>query len=492
MNRFVNQAKTSMNETLTENGAHAYKSTKSAMLDLFSVAGSLRDADKNRIERLFGDALSENQELATKLLFYCRNVRGGLGERATFRTMLRYVASLHPRIVSANIENIPYYGRWDDLFELIGTPCESDMWRYVKFQLTQDKMDMAAGKPISLLAKWLKSCNTSSAESRRIANKTMRALSMKPSVYRKTLSLLRKYIDVVEKKMSGNQWREIDYESVPSRAHMIYRNAFKTHDASRYEQYIGAVHEGEAKINSSTLYPYDIFEKLGLEASYRGTFSFASYDKTLEEQWKALPDYIGEGANFLVMADTSGSMMGRPMCTSVGLAMYFAERNHGAFKNLFMTFSSAPEYVALQGDTLYDRIKHVPSIVSSTNLESAFWLVLKTAVEGNVPKEDMPKALIVISDGEIDWYYRGDTGFDFIDLMRSEYAARGYEMPNVVMWNVASCHDCYLATTDNYGVQLASGQSPSVFKSLIQNAGKTAYQAMIDTLNDPMYDRVVV
>lgn len=492
MNTFVSTAKKLSNQTTTENGANAYISTGNALVDAFGVIGSLREASPSRVESIFAKAFQEDKLLATKLMFYARNIRGsGLGERKTFRTLLKYMAKTRPEIVKKNLWNIPFYGRWDDMYTLIGTHCEDDMWRVVRKQWFDDIENCLAEKSISMMAKWLKSENATSKESRKLGIETANHIGISPREYRKCLSKLRGHIDVVEKKMSANEWNEIDYEAVPSRAMAIYRNAFKKHGAT-FEQYIKEVEAGNAKINSGTLYPYDIFEKLGFEYSWHGSMRFADYDPVLELQWKALPNYVQDGANFLVMADTSGSMNGRPMATSVSLATYFAERNHGPFKNLFMTFSSNPEFIELKGDTLYDKVKCVKSIVSSTNLEKAFDLVLKTAIKGNVPEQDMPKAIVVISDGEIDGYQNRPHLWDFLSVMRSKFASYGYAMPNVVMWNVASRHDCYLAQSDFLGVQFASGSSPSVFKSLIENMGKSAYQAVIDTLNDPIFDRVVV
>lgn len=500
MNKFVNTAKGVSNVTLTENGAVAYKSTGDSLVDLFGSIGSLRGADYARITKKFADAYAEDPLLATKMAFYARNVRGGLGERHTFRVILKYMAQTHPQTVLNNLSNIPHFGRWDDLYTLVDTDLEDAVWAMIKAQFILDAKNMSAGKPISIMAKWLKSTNTSSSKSVRLGRKTAHALGLTEKNYRKALSAMRKYIDVVEQKMSANDWENIDFEGVPSRAMAIYRDAFKRHGMNLFKEYIEKVEKGEATIKAATLYPYDIFEKMGFTGGgWGGNFKFNHYDQVLEAQWKALPNYVGDGANFLVMADTSGSMMGRPMCTSVGLATYFAERNHGAFKDMFMTFSSRPSFVTLKGDTLYDKVKNVPSIVDNTNLEAAFDLVLKTAIQGNVPAEDMPKAIIVISDGEIDsymgqGYYSGymNRAWGFLDAMRAKFRKHGYQMPNVVMWNVESRHDTYLATTDFLGVQFASGQSPSVFKSLIANMGKSAYDAMVETLSDPMYDCVTL
>ena len=127
---------------LTENGATAYSSTGSAMLDLFGCIGSLRSREESDICRLFVEAYKENPLLAIKCLFYCRDIRGGLGERRTFRVIMRYCAQHHPEAILPNIHLVGMYGRYDDLYELKGTILESEMWAEVKKQLHLDFVNM--------------------------------------------------------------------------------------------------------------------------------------------------------------------------------------------------------------------------------------------------------------------------------------------------------------------------------------------------------------
>ena len=500
-NSFVSKARETGNRTVTENGANSYKSTGDSLVDLFGVIGSLRTAEPQRIERLFASALAEDKLLAMKLLFYARNIRGlGLGERRTFRVILNYLATVYPVLVTKNIHNIPYYGRWDDLWDLDGTVCEDAMYQLVKDQWKEDLANLKKGKPVSIMAKWIPMPNTRSKDP--MADKIMKKLGYKIyREYKTKLHELRMAIDVVEIKMSEGRWSEIDFEKVPSRAMKNYRKAFERHGA-QFAEYIKKVEKGEAKIQASTLYPYDIFKSMTLEwpvYSWGGRadnhFYFKKFDKVAEEQWKALPNYVGDGGNILVVADTSGSMSsfgGLPINISLSLAMYFAERNHGPFKNLFMTFSSEPRFVTLKGETLYDRIKCVESIVDSTNLEAAFDLTLDTAVSAHVPAEDMPKAIVVISDNEIDSFEYSNHYWGFLETMKEKFRRYGYEMPNVVMWNVASRHDSYLAKSDFQGVQFASGASASTFKALLANMGVSARELALNTLNDPIFDRVVI
>lgn len=465
--------------THTENGQYAHNTTGDRLLDFYSVVGAIRGRDLFEKQSLFAEAYREDKLLATKCLFYARDVRGGLGERETFRQLLEYAAEHHPEAIIGNIPLIPEYGRFDDLYSLIGTPLEGEMWQFIREQFKQDVSDMYEGKPISLLAKWLKSVDASSMLSRQIAYDTAKHLYLDPTGYKKLVRKLRKHIGITERYMTRNEWGDINYEAVPSRASMIYRKAFARHDGERYGEYIRSVASGEAKINASTLYPYDIIEKVMWNRENNAT---------LEALWNNLPNYVEPGTNALVIADTSGSMWGRPICTSIGLALYFAERNTGAFHNLFMTFSSRSDIEEIRGETLSQKVNNLSRAHwgYNTNLKAAFDNVLEVAVRNHVANEDMVKALIIISDMEIDSCCEGL----FYDEMKRKYAQHGYDLPNVIFWNVRSSHDVFHADSNRKGVQLASGQSVSTFKSIMDCIGMTPYEAMLKVLGSERYSTV--
>lgn len=489
-NAFVGAMRQENNKTFTENGALAMKSTNSSLVDLFGTIGALRSRNEDDIERLFGAAYAEDALLATRMSFYARNVRGGLGERRTARTIWRQMAVAHTDTMRKNLQFVPAFGRWDDLYCFLDTPIEKDMWDLIRAQFKADMADMAEGKGVSLLSKWLKNTSSKNETYATWGKRTARALHMSDKEYRKARAALNDYIGVVEVAMSKGDFSRITYSAVTSRAMMIYRNAFSRRDNERFEKYLESLSKGETKINSSTLYPYDIMEKYGLGTTWSDHLKCGSFDTVLEEQWKALPNYVEGENNVLVMADTSGSMSGRPLATSVGLALYFAERNKGAFKDVFMTFSNHPKFVTVKGSTLQDKIRSVEAIVANTNIEAAFNLILETSVRNHVPAEDMPKALVIISDMEFDSATRwNDTYYNNFVRM---YHEAGYEVPNIIFWNVNSRHDVFHVACDKKGVQLASGSSASTFKTIMANIGKTPYQAMLDVLNGEEYSMITV
>lgn len=506
-NSFLKAVKSENNWKKTENYANALKSTLDPVLDLFGTVGSLRSRSREEIENLFTLAYRENPLLALKISFYARDIRnGGLGERRTSRIIWNWLARFHPEVIVKNLEYIPYFGRWDDIYTFVGTKVEAEAFKVVNKQMYND-IQACTGRTkgiVSLLAKWLKSENTSSVTSRKLAKVTMEHLSLSPREYRKTLSMLRKHLDVVETKMSSKRWKEIRYRTVPSRAMMIYRRAFAKHDPEGWSEYITKVEKGEEEIKASTLFPYDIFRAAGFSfmrppGSWKNpeVATFTSLDKTLELQWNALPNYLKEineeDQNCLVMADTSGSMMtmdGLPMYISVSLAVYFAERNIGPFKNVFITFSSTPEFCEIKGSNLTEKVAGIKSIVATTDIEAAFKLILDAAKKHNISPKEMPKAILIISDMEFNMASRNDK-MTYYDHFKEMYKEAGYQIPNIVFWNVAARHYTFHASNIK-GVQLASGASPSVFRSILLNMNMTPVDAMLRTLLAPTYEMITL
>lgn len=470
--------------TKTENGAAAVNTTGNACLDLFGMIGSLREADEKRIHTLFAESYKEDPLSAVKIVFYARDIREGLGERRVFRILLKYMAEMHPEALRPNLDLVGVFGRFDDLYCLIGTPLEGDMWTAMKKQFEEDLMNLKEGNAVSLLAKWIKTADASSEKTRRLGILTARKLGYPVYDFKRLVRSLRKQIGIVESLMSANRWNEIPYSEVPSRAMMIYRSAFMRHDEEGFSEFANKALSGEAKVNASVLYPYDIVEKF--------LYHRKENLKILEAQWTQLPNYVEEGTNAIVMADVSGSMYGRPMATSVGLAIYFAERNKGDYHNLFMTFSANPTIVNLKGETLEQKIVNTLNAGwgMNTDLKAAFDKVLEIALEHDTPQEDMPKSIIVISDMEIDCC--GKRKWTFYDQMVQQYKEHGYEIPNIIFWNVNSRQNVFHADHDRRGVQLCSGQSVTVFKQLLGCVGCTPAEMIRKVIDAERYECITI
>lgn len=499
----------------TENGAPALSTSLSALLDLFGEIGALRCRSEADIISLFLAAYGEDKNLALKTLFYARDIRGsqGLGERRTFRVILHYLALNHPDDIAHLIPLIPFFGRWDDLFVLLDTPLEDTTLDLIAEQFESDLQNLNSNhlQNISLLAKWLPSVNASSKATRDTAKHLLKkGLHLSQKDYRHKLSALRAALRVIEKQMSSNNWSDINYESVPSYAALRYKLAFARHDQERYEAYLEALMHGEAKIHADTLYPYDIVRDLFRESFWNTNFTEdATQLATAQQLWNALPNYLADTPNadqrYLVMADTSGSMFDHvgSIYRSTSLAVYFAERTTGYFANTFLTFTDKPKLVKLSPElSLKEKLQIVlnPDYVGySTNLDRAFATVLAAAVAAKVPQSELPTAILVISDMEIDqavdFYDHDDNQTEqdvdprsatFTERWTQKFAEAGYTLPNIVYWNVNARNNTFHATeTDN--VRFVSGSSAATFTTLCKTNGATPTETMLAAILDDRY-----
>ena len=475
----------------TWNGADAKVKTGSACLDMFGRAGAMRQASVTDKELLLSKAFAEDADIAVKLLFYTRDIRGGYGERDTFTDMLRHLAEINVESVEKNLWAILEFGRAKDLYCLIGTHAEKAMWAFMKNQFELDLENMEQGKSISLLAKWLATPDSHSKRTAALGIKTAKKLGYKyveVSKYSKKLKDLRKYLDLPEAKMCAGKWNEIEYSKCASKFLLKNRRALQRHDPDRYAEYFKKVDSGEEKINTGALTPCDIIQKVAYD-----------YTKELETMWNNLED-VCKG-NAIVMADTSGSMTWasgksmRPIDVAVALSMYFAQRNKGDLKDMFMTFNSTPQFVELNGATLKDNYNIVQKAPwgGSTNLEAAFNLLLRTCINGGVTQEEMPDAIVIVSDMQINCVRGLNTSnrMTFYDAMKQKYEQAGYKMPQVVFWNVNALNSTFHASKEDAGVSLVSGYSANVFKQVMENIGTTPYELMMTVVNSERYKDIV-
>lgn len=499
------------NVSITENGAVGLKTAGKALLDLNFMLSSMRNMDASDIWTAFLKAYNEDPALAVVWLFFARDARQGCGERRTFRLIIHHLAYENPNMVVRLLPLISEYGRWDDLLDLIvgGAPrfVSNEAFMVFKNQLDADQDNARAGKPVSLLAKWVYSSVTSSKETRRKAEVLRERLGYTPKQYRKTFANLRKYIDVTEQKMSANEWGEINYEGVPSKAGMQYRMAFSRHDPHRYERYLADVKEGKANMNADVVFPYEI-----VHAYMNGEWydEVKSYDETLELKWKNLPNTVADGNSTLVVVDGSGSMSTRVGGTSItchdvarSLGIYFSERLAGAFKNSFITFSAMPKMVRFNGvESLKSKIEILveEDDCSNTNIERTFDLILKTAVDNHMKQEEIPANILIVSDMEFDmcrhsyaWDYGDSHVSDFnqtlFDAIAAKWANAGYKLPRLVFWNVCSRTGTIPVSENELGVALVSGFSPMI-ADMVMSGELDPYKVLVNKLHTPRYDNV--
>lgn len=488
MSKFITALEKDNNKGYTENRAVTNVSSLSNCVDLFGTIGSVRSRTFAKKVQIFTRAFSEDQLKALKILFWARDVRGGAGERQTFRDIIKYLGINYPDVIRKNLSLIPEYGRWDDLFVLEKSPVWNDVLAYIKETIGNDWKNRESNN-ITLLAKWMPSNNASSEKTKRLAKVFEKYLKCSPKQYRKMLSVLRSKIKIVEKNMCSNDWSSITYENIPSRASMIYRNAFKKHDEMRYTQYLDDVASGKKEIKTATLYPYDIIRNILGDG-----YSSLNTDKTLQLQWDNLPNYV-EPFNGLVVCDVSASMYScsstvRPIDVAISLAIYIAERNNNAWKDKFLTFSDDSSLQKLSGNNIFEKVSCLRDAEwgMSTNIQSSFDSILKTAITNKIHNDDMPKTLFIVSDMEFN-YCGSRTNFDII---KNKFHSNGYELPTLVWWNVDSRNDNFPVTIHDNGTCLVSGCSPSILKSVLNSEVITPVDIMNQTIESDRYSEIKI
>lgn len=447
------------NKTTTTNGAKAFKSTLDSAVDFFYSAAASRGKD---VTGMFASVYADDKDVAVRLALWLRDVRGGAGERQNYRNILKYLASNDWSVAVQLINKTVEVGRWDDLLCLVDTPAQAAAFDAIKVALN-------AGD--ALCAKWM-------PRKGEVAAKLRKHFDWTPKFYRKTLVALS---NTVETAMCANKWDEIDYSKLPSVASARYQKAFGRHDTAGYVAYLNALQKGETTINAGAVYPYDVLKSVELGNAL-----------VADQQWKALPDYVGLGS-FLCMVDVSGSMCcpagGNRQLTcldvAVSLGLYCAERCKGAFKDTFLTFSSVPELVTLSGplSTRYNTMSRADWAMS-TDIEKAFSLVLSSALKYGVAPEDMPSSIIILSDMQFDRCVDGKSG---LGMIRKRYAEAGYEVPQIVFWNLNASGNVP-AKANAEGVALVSGFSPSLMNSVLGSSFDTPLDTMMKVIMVPRYD----
>ena len=497
MNTFMNGLTDTFNYGYTENGGIKHNTTKSMLLDMFAMGAAMRKRSDSDVILMFKNAYEENPEYALKCLFYIRDVRGGQGERRFFRVCMNWLANIHTEAARRNMEYIAEFGRWDDLYCLVGTPLEKEMFEFLRKQLI---LDIECKTP-SLLAKWLKSENASSQETKALGEKTRKAFGLTHRQYRKILSELRKRINVLERLMSAGKWDEIEFDKIPSKAGLMYKNAFARRDIIK-EKYAAFAKDTNTKVNAATLYPYEVVEK-ALHINDYGWNNSETDRAMVNKYWDNLPNWLKD-ANFngICVCDTSSSMHGTPINVAISLSLYCAERAGGPFANHYISFASRPQLIKCEGRDFVDKVQRIyrTNLVDNTNIEAVFDLLLDTAVRNHCPQEDLPQNVVIVSDMQVDAargigrnYYNHITGRwennlnvpmeTLMESIRKKWAQHGLKLPCLIYWNVDARDNTILDGGEN--VSYVSGFSPSIFRSIL--TGKNSVDLMYEVLDNERY-----
>lgn len=470
--RLVNGAR--QKDALTEKGMPTNSTSLNACVDMFFMAGAARHWTNSQIEELFQKALAEDPLTALKLMFWSRDIRGGAGERNFFRVCLSYLERFYMGYLKKNINLVPEYGRWDDIFHL-----NKDTFLPIVMNGIENKN--------GLLMKWL-------PRKGHIANVIRKHMGLTPKEYRKMVVSLSQ---TVEQLMCSNHFNDIKYEHVPSVAMNKYRKSFYKKDSNRFAQYINDVKTGVSKMCASAIYPYQLYDAF-LKARNE------SDTQAIEAQWYSLPNYMeGSTEKILTMLDTSGSMEfygGLPARAGWSLGLYISERSESIFKDAFMTFSTNPKMIYMRG-TISERIRAISKVewTGTTNLEAAFRLLLSKAIENKITEDEMPSVLLILSDMQFDPSKSCYNATSY-DMIKELYKLAGYKIPRVMYWNLRSEKNNVTVSAFDKNVGLISGFSPSGLKAILrgedtkvdEDVKETPYDMMMKVVYGERYENVKI
>ncbi|AVQ25011.1 DUF2828 family protein [Fusobacterium periodonticum] len=502
----------------TWNNAVTNESTLNFNLDMFAYSSRDPKQDYEKNKNRFKNALIENDEIALANLLYTLDIRNGKGERALFKSYFSALIEMNKDYAIQILPYIPELGRWDYVFEGIGTEIEETIYELVRAYFMMDIKNYNENKPVSLLAKWLPSIKTHNKKNY-FAVKLAKKLNLTEKEYRKILSKLRDSLNIVEKHITNKEYEKIEYISVPSKAMVKYKNLFFTKDEVRFKEFIEELKDSKkAKYDNLFMNDFakmylDNLMKIGINYFYERTIKEACrllfnnfFLKDLEENsqillqnfkneknlintmWKK-QSKIEFDKNVLVIADTSGSMEGTPFETAISLAIYISQNNKSEeWRNKFIIFSSdCIEYSYDKDAEFTDIIDNIPLIAENTNIDKVFKKILNDSIEKNLPQLD---EVIIISDMEFDMVQDKKDMSNF-KHWKSEFAKYNYELPKIIFWNVARNVESFPVTKLDYGTCLVSGYSKNILKSIIDIENFDPIDIMLKTLEKKNYFKMV-
>ena len=498
MSKFMNGLTAANSFGRTENGAIKRTTSGRDLYDMFALGAAYRSRSEADCILLFKNAYEEDATYAMKCLFYIGDVREGQGERRFFRACYRWLIGYDTNVARRNLQHIPEFKRWDDLIYICyGTALWPEAVSIVRTQLAADLESMMRGpkEAVSLLGKWMPSENASSKKTKAVAIALCNSLGWTRKQYRTILSRLRERSKVLERLMSAGKWDEIEFDAIPSKAGIKYKNAFAKHDLERakseknVQTYAEFAKDKTTKVNAGTLYPYEVVDKAikVMEKSWYNNVALDDTDRLMVNKYSEnLTDYFKDASlDALAVVDTSASIN-----VAISLGMYCAERAKGPYAGHYVSFSHAPKLVKVEGVDFCDKVKRIydANLCENTNIEATFDMLLDVAMRNGCTQDDLPKHIIIISDMEFDnaqgYYGATNRCSTLMENIEKKWNNYGYKMPELIFWNVNARSDNFAMEVHN-GVSFVSGCSPVIFKQVM--TGKTAFDLMYEVLNSERY-----
>ena len=499
------------NPLRTEKGALTLATTQDALVDCFYK--TIRGIDDTYLRKLLEDSWAYSPLDTIKLIFFIRDIRGkGKGEKKIFHQACKWLIDVHSDAIKHNYQHVPFYGCYKDWYEIfLQTRYEKAILKALARQLrsdlitiseNDDKRDKKDGYfsflwklpkitehvSVSLAWKWTPSENShyDKGQYKGTVSKLCKILGMSKKEYRKAGTFMRGYLNIVEAKMCGKEWEEIDFSKVPSRAMNIYKKAYSKHQTERFGKYIEDVTSGKAKMNTGTLQPHEIITQ---------ALSNHKDDPIVEAQWvsflKGLKDKGLSFDNTVSVVDTSGSMNGIPRQVAYALGLVTSHFCTGLFHDKWIEFSSQAKLHKFPNGTLHQKIKSINSIIDSTNIKSVFDLILNTYEMFDVPAEKQIKRVFIFTDGQWDSMvsHADLTTFQGIEKM---YTDAGYTRPTLIFWNLRAGTIDFPVQADTPDTALVSGFSSDLLQLFLEGGDMNPLSLVHKAIRDERYDRVIL
>lgn len=495
-------------DTFTENGMSAYSTTTSKALDFFSSV--VRDTPTDKVLNMFVDALKENFLIAMCLLFHLRDARKGKQEKAHARSIMNWLSTVMPKTYMANFHGFIQMGYLKDVLHL---DCNRTLYKhcskpmpylkslvipnmeltYLKLMLMSDYRKLISGDTThkyTLAAKW---APTEGTHFDKIAKATSRLarlcfpVSVSPMKdYRKMISALREHLRVVERLETQDRWTEINYSAVPATCMRKQKGAFRKHDELRFDEYLKDVSEGKIKMNTSGVQVHELVKPYVDSAIVSDDAADAQFSEIIRKARES-----GTFKNTLALVDVSGSMSGTPITVAVALGLVIALTTDGPFGKKFLTFSETPELLEIKGSKLSEMVYNMVASNwgCNTNLMKAFDLLLTTANMFHVHPDQMVKKLFIFTDMQFD---QADNTYNesAYTAISKKYQMAGYELPQIIFWNLRDTRMSFPVLANTLGVSLMSGFSQEMIKLFLTDIEEmTPLKMMLKTL-EPYYSLI--
>lgn len=508
-------------DTYTENGALSHSTTGSALLDYFSKCGTYRQREAEEVAADISAIWDESPTLALKIIFYNRlitrqqkgflateKVQKGQGNRSEFRQAIAYLARYRSNSFYKNLWLVPVCGTWKDLWheDLIDVLDLGKVFELIQKGLSDDYNRELLAKYLPRIRSKSNTFNERHERLNRFAYALIKYLGWTPVSYRKFKAAGQAHR--FQQHLSQGTPDQLQFNTIPGKAlfQMVNnkgKDGLTTLERNgldkRYLNWI--MEQPTAKF---TGYVYELMKHVSanmtsaqsytLNKQFNGLIELAQKDQSIQENvWCAL--------------DTSGSMTAPVADTTaydicISLGVYFATLNEGAFKDHVVLFDSRSELKQLYGD-FTDKVMQIRSTKTawgSTNFMSVIEEIVRTRQQQpNIPVEDFPTTLLVVSDMQFD--PAGANVQSNYQYAMQKLRAVGLPEIRIVWWWVTGRGTDFPNKLDDTGVILIGGFDGAILSSLLgeepteenptdKGSKRTAYESMLQALDQEILNQI--